>query len=68
MQCLMRKVDVRRWKPEEEDQDFELESELFLTSFGHGCSNEEDLDFGDHSRHDVYDVDIVGSSFNLRSE
>ncbi|MCJ1391456.1 hypothetical protein MMC18_004320 [Xylographa bjoerkii] len=56
IQCLMQKDPS--WKPEPDDQDFELESDYFLTGIGDGSPDERPLDEMKTVRHGVERIDV----------
>ena len=51
MQCLAKKEEG--WQPENDDQDFELESDYFLTGQGDGSPDDEPLMIIEPVRHGV---------------
>jgi hypothetical protein len=57
VQCLMKKTD--EWEAEDDDQDFELESNYFLTGLGNGSPDESPLEDITPARHGVEDLLIT---------
>lgn len=54
IQCLMKKE--AGWQPEADDEDFELESEYFLSGIGDGSPDESSLSDLSAVRHGVVDI------------
>lgn len=54
IQCLLKKE--KDWKPEQDDQDFELQSDYFLTGIGDGSPDEAPADNLKPVRHGVTEV------------
>jgi hypothetical protein len=71
VQCLAEKDED--WKPEEDDEEFEIESNYFLTGLGEGSPDEAPLDNISPPRHGVSDIlinnlsDFMGVCSELNS-
>jgi len=65
VQCIVKKP--KDWKPESDDQDFELESGYFLTGFGEGSPDTEPLEIITPPRHGVMDILISNYEFDACS-
>ena len=61
VQALVPKGHVENWKPEEDDQDFERESDFFLSGIGDGSPDEGPLDNMEKVRHGLRDVIIYNT-------
>ena len=63
VQCLIKKE--AEWQPEEDDQDFELESDYFLSGFGNGSPDVEPLEITMSVRHGVDSVYISNCLYGV---
>lgn len=63
VQCLMKKDS--NWEPEPDDQDFELESEYFLTGIGDGSPDEAPLENIMPIRHHIDSVIIANCLYGV---
>lgn len=57
VQCLLKKE--ANWMPENDDQDFEIEGDYFLTGVGDGSPDEAPLDNIQPARHGISDIIII---------
>ena len=63
VQCLMMKTET--WEAEEDDQDFELQSNYFLTGLGDGSPDESSLENITPARHGADELLITNICYSV---
>jgi len=66
IQCLVSKGMVPNWKPEQDDQDFEIETGYFLTGVGDGSSTHVEFSRAYPVRHGIIEFSATNYASDVR--